>query len=68
MFLQLMAIVVQDAYAYTFFVLPYEHRTLQGDKLDGKEQSCLAMCQDRYLETRSHVQEALQKRQGQGGF
>ena len=35
----------------------------QGDKLDGREQSCLAMCQDRYLETRAHVQEALQKRQ-----
>lgn len=36
-----------------------------GDKLDSREQSCLAMCQDRYLETRAHVQEALSKRQGE---
>ena len=35
-----------------------------GDKLDSREQACLASCQDRYLETRTHVQEALQKRQG----
>jgi hypothetical protein len=63
-----MAIVFNDTNAHTFFVLHFENQTLQGDKLDGKEQSCLAMCQDRYLETRSHVQEALQKRQGQGGF
>jgi hypothetical protein len=68
MLLQLVATLFNDAKANTFFVLCFEHQTLQGDKLDGKEQSCLAMCQDRYLETRSHVQEALQKRQGQGGF
>ena len=37
----------------------------QGDKLDSREQACLASCQDRYLETRTHVQEALQKRQGE---
>eukprot|EP00549_Striatella_unipunctata_P014038 CAMPEP_0118679344 /NCGR_PEP_ID=MMETSP0800-20121206/3734_1 /TAXON_ID=210618 ORGANISM="Striatella unipunctata, Strain CCMP2910" /NCGR_SAMPLE_ID=MMETSP0800 /ASSEMBLY_ACC=CAM_ASM_000638 /LENGTH=70 /DNA_ID=CAMNT_0006575325 /DNA_START=121 /DNA_END=333 /DNA_ORIENTATION=+ len=35
-----------------------------GDKLDSREQSCMAMCQDRYLDTRQQVQEALQKRQG----
>eukprot|EP00566_Odontella_aurita_P029552 CAMPEP_0113600502 /NCGR_PEP_ID=MMETSP0015_2-20120614/42738_1 /TAXON_ID=2838 /ORGANISM="Odontella" /LENGTH=69 /DNA_ID=CAMNT_0000508757 /DNA_START=221 /DNA_END=430 /DNA_ORIENTATION=+ /assembly_acc=CAM_ASM_000160 len=35
-----------------------------GDRLDNKEQSCMAMCQDRYLDTRAQVQEALQKRQG----
>ncbi|GKY91106.1 hypothetical protein MPSEU_000083400 [Mayamaea pseudoterrestris] len=34
-----------------------------GDKLDSREQSCLAMCQDRYLESRAQVQEALGKRQ-----
>ena len=36
----------------------------QGDKLDSREQSCMAMCQDRYLETRAQVQETLMKRQG----
>mmetsp|Transcript_9057 Transcript_9057/g.17279 ORF Transcript_9057/g.17279 Transcript_9057/m.17279 type:complete len:90 (+) Transcript_9057:73-342(+) len=35
-----------------------------GDKLDSREQSCMAMCQDRYLETRAQVQETLMKRQG----
>ena len=37
---------------------------VQGDKLDSREQSCMASCQDRYLDTRAQVQEALQKRQG----
>ena len=36
----------------------------QGDKLDSREQSCMAMCQDRYLEARAQVQETLMKRQG----
>mmetsp|Transcript_21527 Transcript_21527/g.30156 ORF Transcript_21527/g.30156 Transcript_21527/m.30156 type:complete len:87 (+) Transcript_21527:168-428(+) len=35
-----------------------------GDKLDSREQSCLAHCQDRYLDVRQQVQEALQRRQG----
>lgn len=35
-----------------------------GDRLDSREQSCMAACQDRYLDTRQQVQEALQKRQG----
>mmetsp|Transcript_13064 Transcript_13064/g.22195 ORF Transcript_13064/g.22195 Transcript_13064/m.22195 type:complete len:84 (-) Transcript_13064:2019-2270(-) len=34
-----------------------------GDRLDSREQSCMASCQDRYLDTRAQVQEALQKRQ-----
>mmetsp|Transcript_10508 Transcript_10508/g.15307 ORF Transcript_10508/g.15307 Transcript_10508/m.15307 type:complete len:87 (-) Transcript_10508:252-512(-) len=34
-----------------------------GDKLDSREQSCMASCQDRYLDTRAQVQEALAKRQ-----
>jgi len=34
-----------------------------GDRLDAKEQQCMAMCQDRYLDVREQVQEALQKRQ-----
>lgn len=34
-----------------------------GDKLDSREQSCMAACQDRYLDTRAQVQEALEKRQ-----
>mmetsp|Transcript_13038 Transcript_13038/g.12674 ORF Transcript_13038/g.12674 Transcript_13038/m.12674 type:complete len:87 (-) Transcript_13038:251-511(-) len=34
-----------------------------GDKLDSREQSCMASCQDRYLDTRAQVQEALEKRQ-----
>jgi hypothetical protein len=36
----------------------------KGDRLDSREQACMGACQDRYLETRTHVQEALQKRQG----
>lgn len=36
-----------------------------GDKLSTREQQCLAMCQDRYLETRSQVQQTLAKRQDQ---
>lgn len=35
----------------------------QGDKLDRNEQSCLANCQDRYLDAREQVQAALSKRQ-----
>jgi hypothetical protein len=34
-----------------------------GDKLDRSEQSCMANCQDQYLETRSKVQESLEQRQ-----
>mmetsp|Transcript_21111 Transcript_21111/g.30971 ORF Transcript_21111/g.30971 Transcript_21111/m.30971 type:complete len:86 (+) Transcript_21111:65-322(+) len=34
-----------------------------GDKLDSREQSCMANCQDRYLDARAQVQEALAKRQ-----
>jgi hypothetical protein len=34
-----------------------------GDRLDKKEQGCLANCQDRYLDTREQVQAALAKRQ-----
>ena len=36
---------------------------VQGDKLDSREQGCMAMCQDRYLDVRGQVTEALQKRQ-----
>ncbi|EJK69952.1 hypothetical protein THAOC_08741 [Thalassiosira oceanica] len=35
-----------------------------GDRLDTKEQSCLASCQDRYLDVRKAVQDSLEKRQG----
>lgn len=38
----------------------------QGDRLDSKEQACLASCQDRYFDARSAVQEAIQKRQNTG--
>ena len=38
----------------------------QGNKLDSSEQRCMAQCQDRYLDVRQQVQEALQKRQGWG--
>lgn len=34
-----------------------------GDRLDSREQSCMASCQDRYLDTRQQVQEAIQKRE-----
>mmetsp|Transcript_510 Transcript_510/g.1441 ORF Transcript_510/g.1441 Transcript_510/m.1441 type:complete len:86 (-) Transcript_510:538-795(-) len=34
-----------------------------GDRLDSREQSCLASCQDQYLETRTQVQQALEQRQ-----
>mmetsp|Transcript_23304 Transcript_23304/g.34802 ORF Transcript_23304/g.34802 Transcript_23304/m.34802 type:complete len:87 (+) Transcript_23304:182-442(+) len=35
-----------------------------GDRLDNKEQSCLANCQDRFLDVRKAVQDSLEKRQG----
>mmetsp|Transcript_34325 Transcript_34325/g.74485 ORF Transcript_34325/g.74485 Transcript_34325/m.74485 type:complete len:85 (-) Transcript_34325:316-570(-) len=38
--------------------------TSSGDRLDSREQGCMASCQDRYLDVRTVVQEALQKRQG----
>mmetsp|Transcript_27988 Transcript_27988/g.58825 ORF Transcript_27988/g.58825 Transcript_27988/m.58825 type:complete len:87 (-) Transcript_27988:418-678(-) len=34
-----------------------------GDRLDNKEQACLASCQDRFLDVRKAVQDALEKRQ-----
>mmetsp|Transcript_1543 Transcript_1543/g.2797 ORF Transcript_1543/g.2797 Transcript_1543/m.2797 type:complete len:87 (-) Transcript_1543:216-476(-) len=37
-----------------------------GDRLDSKEQACLASCQDRYFDARAAVQEAIQKRQSSG--
>lgn len=48
---------------FIYLVLCCGDYGIQGDKLDSREQSCFAMCQDRYLETRVHVQQALQKRQ-----
>ena len=35
----------------------------KGDRLDTREQACMASCQDRYLDTRLQVQNALEKRQ-----
>ena len=35
----------------------------KGDRLDSREQSCMAACQDQYLETRNQVQTALEQRQ-----
>jgi Tim10/DDP family zinc finger len=40
----------------------------KGDKLDTKEQTCLAHCQDRYLAARVAITESLQKRQSSEGF
>mmetsp|Transcript_2365 Transcript_2365/g.6855 ORF Transcript_2365/g.6855 Transcript_2365/m.6855 type:complete len:88 (+) Transcript_2365:63-326(+) len=37
-----------------------------GDRLDSREQSCMASCQDQYLETRGQVQQALEQRQSSG--
>mmetsp|Transcript_18871 Transcript_18871/g.27579 ORF Transcript_18871/g.27579 Transcript_18871/m.27579 type:complete len:86 (-) Transcript_18871:239-496(-) len=34
-----------------------------GSKLDSREQSCMAHCQDRYFDVRERVQAALQNRQ-----
>mmetsp|Transcript_24694 Transcript_24694/g.35429 ORF Transcript_24694/g.35429 Transcript_24694/m.35429 type:complete len:84 (+) Transcript_24694:61-312(+) len=34
-----------------------------GDRLDNREQACMASCQDRYLEVREQVMKALEKRQ-----
>jgi len=34
-----------------------------GDRLDNREQACMASCQDRYLEVREQVMKALVKRQ-----
>ena len=39
---------------------------LKGDRLDSREQSCIASCQDQYLETRDQVQKSLQQRQSNG--
>jgi hypothetical protein len=36
---------------------------LKGDRLDSREQSCMASCQDQYFETRNQVQKALESRQ-----
>mmetsp|Transcript_24188 Transcript_24188/g.49006 ORF Transcript_24188/g.49006 Transcript_24188/m.49006 type:complete len:86 (+) Transcript_24188:53-310(+) len=36
---------------------------VSGDRLDSKEQACMAVCQDRFLDVRAQVTEALQKRQ-----
>ena len=38
----------------------------QGDRLDTKEQACLASCQDRYFDVRAAVQDAIHKRQEKG--
>lgn len=35
-----------------------------GERLDSKEQSCLANCQDRFFDVRKAVQDSLEKRQG----
>mmetsp|Transcript_49285 Transcript_49285/g.55082 ORF Transcript_49285/g.55082 Transcript_49285/m.55082 type:complete len:86 (-) Transcript_49285:220-477(-) len=37
-----------------------------GDRLDSREQSCMASCQDQYLETRNQVQKSLEQRQNNG--
>ncbi|KAG7366896.1 cyclin-like protein [Nitzschia inconspicua] len=37
-----------------------------GDRLDSREQSCMASCQDQYFETRSQVQKSLEQRQSSG--
>lgn len=34
------------------------------DKLDSREQACMANCQDRYLDIRKEVANAIEKRQG----
>jgi hypothetical protein len=39
---------------------------IQGDRLDTKEQACLASCQDRYFDVRAAVQDAIHKRQEKG--
>lgn len=36
---------------------------IQGERLDSREQSCMASCQDQYLETRAQIQKALEARQ-----
>jgi Tim10/DDP family zinc finger len=38
----------------------------KGDRLDTKEQACLASCQDRYFDVRAAVQDAIHKRQEKG--
>jgi hypothetical protein len=45
---------------YSLFVL------IQGDRLDTKEQACLASCQDRWFDVRAAVQDAIHKRQEKG--
>mmetsp|Transcript_19039 Transcript_19039/g.30721 ORF Transcript_19039/g.30721 Transcript_19039/m.30721 type:complete len:83 (+) Transcript_19039:177-425(+) len=37
-----------------------------GERLDSREQSCMASCQDQYLETRAQVQKSLEQRQSSG--
>jgi len=43
--------------------MPFLYIFHQGDKLDSREQSCLANCQDRFLDVREQVGKALEKRQ-----
>jgi len=44
----------------------FSYHTTKGDRLDSREQSCMASCQDQYLETRAQVQQALEQRQNTG--
>ena len=53
-------------YAFVHDILPIHVLSEKGDKLDTREQSCLGACQDRYLETRTRIQEALERRQANG--
>jgi len=49
---------------FLFDLIYRSTNTQQGDKLDSREQACMGACQDRYLQTRQEVQQALQNRQG----
>ena len=39
---------------------------LSGDRLDRSEQTCIAMCRDRYQDTLKAVEQALRDRQSRG--
>ena len=60
------AYIYIPVYAFVHDNLPIHVLSEKGDKLDTREQSCLGACQDRYLETRTRIQEALERRQASG--
>ena len=64
-----LVLVYRNVYSFlsknNIHLIPVHRYHSQGDRLDSREQACMAACQDRYLETRQQVQEALTRRQSE---